>query len=118
MRAELAARARARGAARHANGSGGLKAQLKQAKAATRDMAGLLLQARTAGQHVASALTDAKARGVYATVCGAEAAMPAEQSARIRDIADAVASLDAADRAQHILEQEPAVEAAAEAPPL
>ena len=64
MRAELAARARARGAARHANGSGGLKAQLKQAKAAARHMAGLLLQARTAGQHVASALTDAKTRGV------------------------------------------------------
>ena len=44
--------------------------------------------------------------------------MPAEHSARIRDIADAVVSLDTADRAQHILEQEPAVEAAAEAPPL
>ena len=49
MRAELAARARARGAARHANGSGGLKAQLKQAKAATRDMAGLLRPHRRQG---------------------------------------------------------------------
>ena len=95
--------ARARGATRRAarGRTAQLQAELDQAKEAARSIAQLLLDARSIGQEVANALTEAKARDLHPKVC--RPPMPAETSARIRDIANAIVSLEAAEKASTIV---------------
>ena len=105
MRARLAADARARGAARRGRGGSSrvvqLQAELAQAKETALSMAKLLLAARETGQTVANALTNAGARDLHPKVCSS--ALPAEYAARVRDIANAIVPLEAAQFAEGVV---------------
>ena len=64
-------------------------------------MAQALVEARRVGQEVANALTDAKARDLHPKIC--DRPLPVEPAARIRDIANAIVSLEAFEQAQGVV---------------
>mmetsp|Transcript_11282 Transcript_11282/g.28177 ORF Transcript_11282/g.28177 Transcript_11282/m.28177 type:complete len:100 (+) Transcript_11282:1290-1589(+) len=93
--------ARARGATRQASGGASVRRQLAEAQEKIRSMARALHHAREIGQQVAGALTDAKARDLHPKIC--DRPLPVEPAARIRDIANAIVSLEAFEQAQGVV---------------